>query len=159
MADAGPAAGAHAGTRRFLTFRVDERLYALAAQDVRELIRIPPVVRVPQAPRALMGLANLRGSILPLASLRAILGGAESDAQPPGRAIVLDGAHPLALAVPSVEALVSVDAADVETRQAELAARGEEKFQGAFTTGAAREVAHILDLRPLLEAAFAAPDR
>ena len=35
---------------------------------VKEIIRVPEVVRVPLAPAALEGLANLRGKVLPIIS-------------------------------------------------------------------------------------------
>ena len=60
--------------RRFLVFQLAERVYALAAETVAEVIRIPTTARVPQAPRALIGVANLRGAVLPVVSLRALLG-------------------------------------------------------------------------------------
>ena len=60
---------------RFLTFRIDGQLYALPAEQVAEVIRLPAVARVPQAPKGLLGLANLRGTVLPVASLRGLLGG------------------------------------------------------------------------------------
>jgi len=43
---------------RFLTFRGNGQLYALAAEQVAEVIRLPALARVPQAPRGLLGLAN-----------------------------------------------------------------------------------------------------
>ena len=46
--------------RRFLVFQLGERVYALPAETVAEVIRIPATARVPQAPRALIGVANLR---------------------------------------------------------------------------------------------------
>ena len=53
------------------------------------MIRLPPVARVPQAPKGLLGLANLRGTVLPVASLRGLLGLSEAaetePAQRPGR--------------------------------------------------------------------------
>ena len=44
----------------FLAVRVGERRYALPAAQVREIVRLPPVTRVPQGPQALLGIANLR---------------------------------------------------------------------------------------------------
>src|SRR4051794_2073960 len=103
-----PTTGA---AQRFLTFRVDRRSYALPADEIAEVIRIPPVARLPQSPKALLGVANLRGAVLPVASLRALLGCAEAQADRFARAIVLGGAAPVALAVDAVDALVSLDAA------------------------------------------------
>jgi purine-binding chemotaxis protein CheW len=140
--------------RRYLTFRVDQRLYALPAEEVSEVIRIPPVAKVPQSPRGLLGVANLRGAVLPVASLRALLGHADGGDGASARAIVLDGAAPVAVAVDAVEALVTLDAGKVETRQAELAAEPGEALRGAFQASAGADVAKILDLQALLAASF-----
>jgi purine-binding chemotaxis protein CheW len=148
------AAEADAGARRFLTFRVDRRLYALPADEVSEVIRMPAAARVPQSPRSLLGLANLRGSVVPLASLRRLLGLDDLQASSDARAIVLDGSAPVALAVDGVDALIALDASQVETRQAQLAAEDGEVLRGAFQTGAGRGVAKILDIKRLLEADF-----
>jgi purine-binding chemotaxis protein CheW len=142
------------GVRRFLTFRVDRRLYALPADEVSEVIRLPAVARVPQSPKSLLGVANLRGSVLPVASLRALLGREEGAASADARAIVLDGAAPVALAIDTVDALVTLHADQVETRQAELAAHPGERLRGAFQARADQDVAKILDVRSLLDADF-----
>jgi purine-binding chemotaxis protein CheW len=60
--------------RQVLSFGMDEELYALPLEDVREIIRLPHVTRLPGAPSALRGVANLRGAILPLVDLREALG-------------------------------------------------------------------------------------
>ena len=144
---------------RFLTFRGDGQLYALGAEQVSEVIRLPALARVPQAPKGLLGLANLRGNVLPVASLRGLLGVAEAEVAAPSmaRAIVLDGAALMALAVDSIEALVTVESDQIETRQAELAARPGERLKGAFAV--AGTVAKILDLAPLIAAAFVQQER
>ena len=165
MAEPGQIAGpADTGTRRYLTFRMDRRLYALPAEAVAEVIRMPAMARVPQAPKGLLGIANLRGNVLPVASLRGLLGHDIEAGAAASRAIVLDGAAAVALAVDGVEALVSVDAARVETRQAQLASEPGEQLTGAFQTGpstgdTAGEVARILDLKSLLAAAFVQRER
>jgi purine-binding chemotaxis protein CheW len=137
----------------FLTFRVGGELYALPANHVAEVIRLPTVARVPQAPKGLLGLANLRGSVLPVASVRGLVG-AEESAEATTRAIVLDGAAPVALAVDVVEALVAVETEQIETRQAELATRPGERLKGAFAAGGRNAIAKILDIEGLIDAAF-----
>jgi purine-binding chemotaxis protein CheW len=138
---------------RFLTFRVNGELYALPANQVTEVIRLPAVARVPQAPKGLLGLANLRGSVLPVASVRGLVG-AEESAEATTRAIVLDGAAPVALAVDVVEALVAVETEQIETRQAELATRPGERLKGAFAVDGRKAIAKILDIEGLIGAAF-----
>jgi purine-binding chemotaxis protein CheW len=144
------------GTRRFLTFRLAERLYALPAESVAEVIRVPSVARVPQSPPALLGLANLRGAVLPLVSVRQLIGVADSaERTSAAKAIVLDGAAPLALSVDSVDALVAVAEDNIEVREAELSANEGERLTGAFHTGTRAEAAKILDVERLLSGAFA----
>lgn len=146
-----PAATDSGGERRFLTFRLDGQLYALPAAEVAEVIRVPAVARVPQGPKVLLGLANLRGSVLPVASGRALVGKAESE---PSRAIVLNGAAAVALAVDAVDGLVAVADDRVETRQSELATDPGEQLAGAFSVPGRGDVAKVLDVWPLLQAAF-----
>lgn len=155
------AAGGAAELRRFLTFKLGEQLYALPADSVAEIIEVPAAARVPQSPPALLGLANLRGAVLPLVSSRALLGLPEPAAQQTGksRAVVVDTSSPLALAVDSVEALVTVAESDIEVREAELSAAPGERLAGAFRAGKAATAAKILDIDGLVSAAFAQRQR
>ena len=154
MTEPGHGAAVDGAKRRFLTFRMGERLYAIAAEQVSEVMHVPPVARVPQAPRGLLGLANLRGAVLPIASLRGLLGEPEIGKAPGARAIVLATASPVGVAVDSVDALVTVHAAAIETRQTVLAAEPQERLSGAFKPDGRADVAKILDLQSLLDSAF-----
>jgi purine-binding chemotaxis protein CheW len=155
MADPAQAlADSPAATRWFLTFRSDGALYALPAEDVSEIIRIPPAARVPLGPPSLLGVANLRGVVLPLASLRGLLGKQDVGVTAASRAVVLRGAAPVALAVDAVVAVVAVDADCLETRQAELASGEGERLSGVFQAPASEEVAKVLDVWGLLHEAF-----
>jgi purine-binding chemotaxis protein CheW len=139
--------------RRFLTFRVGARLYALPATEVSAVIRIPPVARVPHSPKSLLGLANLRGAVVPLISTHALLGQAPAETDNAAlRAIVLDGAVPIALAVDAVEALVTRDATEIETHQTALTEEVGERLHGAFKSRSG--ITKILDIQALLGAAF-----
>ncbi|HEY2780271.1 MAG TPA: chemotaxis protein CheW [Steroidobacteraceae bacterium] len=147
-------ATAQVSSNRFLTFRVDSQLYALPSDEVTEVIRVPVVARVPQSPASLLGLGNLRGSVLPVVGLRQMLGKAATADLSSCRAIILDVGAPVALVVDSVATLETVGTRQVETVQKEIGAAGSEKLLGAFSTGTAREVAKILDIKALLQTAF-----
>ena len=58
---------------------------------------------------------------------------------------MLDGAAPVALAVDIVEALVTIDADQIETRQAGLAVNRRD-LHGAFASDGKNDVAKILDI-------------
>ena len=151
--------GEQTASNRFLTFRIDEQLYALRSDDVTEVIRVPTVARVPQSPIALLGLANLRGSVLPVAGLREMLGKKTTTGLSTARAIVLDIGSPVALVVDSVANLESVSPRQIETNQKEIGTEGAEKLLGAFSIGSSKQVAKILDVKALLEAAFSGLSR
>jgi purine-binding chemotaxis protein CheW len=143
-----------AAIRRFLTFRLRGTLYALPAEYVLEVIHIPAVARVPHSPPSLLGIANLRGTVLPLVDLSELLGSSASAAGAATKAIVLDAGTHLALAVESVDALVAVEEDRIEVRESELGAAQGEELSGAFRSESHDAVVKILDIKKLLGAAF-----
>ena len=138
--------------QRFLTFKSEGRFYAMPAASVSEVVRMPSLARVPQAPRSLMGLANLRGSVLPVASVRALLGRQEVATTLASRLIILDGASPVALAVDEVSNLVRVAPGKIMTAEADIASETGEHLSGVFEIDSG--VTKILDIPELLRRAF-----
>ena len=53
-----------------VAFRLGDEEFALPIASVQEIIRVPEVISVPQAPGHVLGVANLRGRILPVVSLK-----------------------------------------------------------------------------------------
>jgi len=141
-------------SNRFLTFEVNGQLYALPATEIAEVIRVPVMARVPQGPPALLGVANLRGAVLPVASLHILLGGTAQESAS-SRAIVLDAGAPVAIVVDAVATLESAENAQIETPEKKLASAAAAHTVGAFSVAGTQRVARILDIRALLNAAFA----
>jgi purine-binding chemotaxis protein CheW len=155
--DVQPQQQFHSG--RFLTFHVGGQLYALRSEDVLEVIRMPPVARVPQGPPALLGIGNLRGAVLPIAGLRQLLGQSAAADGASARAIVLDIGAPIAVLVDAVAALEYAAAEQIDTRPREVGADGAERLHGVLAVGGGKEVAKILDIKAMLEAAFSTRGR
>ncbi|MGH6958590.1 MAG: chemotaxis protein CheW, partial [Caulobacteraceae bacterium] len=82
-----------------LAFRIGDRRFAVDASRVAEVARRPPVTRVPHAPPSLAGVAALRGRVLPVVTLGALL---DVRSEEGGRLIVLGGGEPIGLAVDEV---------------------------------------------------------
>ena len=57
-----------------LGFRLGDRWVVAPREDVREVIVTPPLTRVPGARPWLLGLANVRGGLLPVCDLQRLLG-------------------------------------------------------------------------------------
>jgi len=131
-------AAAQASAGPLLAFRVGDERFAVASAMVREVARLPRVTRVPHAPDSLIGLGNFRGSVWPVVSFAGLTdraGGGER------RAILIDTANPVALAVDEVlsldaegdrslkpidvEALTARDFAGGRARKIRAAARSE----------------------------------
>jgi purine-binding chemotaxis protein CheW len=101
--DPGPDPGSDPGGERVLIFAAAGQALAIDAGAVAEVVALPPLTRVPHAPRALAGLANLRGRVVPILAMDALLGRAGGELA--SRVILLDGADPLGLAVQRVTSM------------------------------------------------------
>ena len=109
-----------AGESALLAFRIADRRFALDAARVAEVVRPPPVTRVPHAPPSLAGVAALRGRVLPVISMAELLGVEGRGVL--GRLIVLGGSEPIGLAVDEVLGLEAGDGGGlVETQDGAVA--------------------------------------
>jgi purine-binding chemotaxis protein CheW len=57
-------------TTQYLTFRLEDELFALDIGKVREVLDFTSVTKVPQTPDYMRGVINLRGSVVPVVDLR-----------------------------------------------------------------------------------------
>jgi len=57
-------------TTQYLTFKLDEEIFALDVAKVREILEYCSVTKVPQTPDFMRGVINLRGSVVPVIDLR-----------------------------------------------------------------------------------------
>jgi len=57
-------------TTQYLTFKLDEEIFALDVAKVREILDFTKVTKVPQTPDFMRGVINLRGSVVPVMDLR-----------------------------------------------------------------------------------------
>jgi purine-binding chemotaxis protein CheW len=62
------------GTSQYLTFKLDQELYALEIAKVREVLEFSSATRVPRMPEFMRGVINLRGNVVPVVDLRLKLG-------------------------------------------------------------------------------------
>ena len=91
-----------------LIFRIAGELFGLRLATVAEIIRLPDLAHMPLVPPSLLGLANLRGIVLPVISLRALLHLPHHNESEQTRVIVLRGDAPVGFVVDRVERLVSI---------------------------------------------------
>jgi purine-binding chemotaxis protein CheW len=105
-------------TANYVTFDMAGQRYAFPMRRVQEIIRMPAVVRVPLGPPSLEGLANLRGRVLPVISLRLCCSMELTGHDETTRVIVVDGGVPLGFVVDRVSSVISIDPQHVEPAEA-----------------------------------------
>jgi len=64
---------------KYLTFFIDDQLFAIQSSRVVEIIRMQPITFMPKLPSFVKGVINLRGKIVPLIDLRIKLGKASME--------------------------------------------------------------------------------
>ena len=92
-------AAVEAPAARLLMFGVHERIYACEIGDVREIIPFRRITRLPGAPTFVLGLLNLRGSVVTVLDLGVRLGGDPVDRAAGSIVLVESGTRLVGLAV------------------------------------------------------------
>lgn len=60
--------------QQLCTFYLDGSYFGIGIEEVQEIIRQPPLTRIPLAPPDICGLMNLRGQVIPVVDLSCRLG-------------------------------------------------------------------------------------
>ena len=98
---------------RHVLFRLDRDRYALPLASVREVVPAPDrFTTVPRAPAALKGVINLRGRVVPVVDLRALLSqqGPSAALAPSAKVLLLDrGRRELGFIVTEVDGIETID--------------------------------------------------
>ena len=66
-------------TTQYLTFKLDDEVFALDITKVREVLDFTTVTKVPRTPDFMRGVINLRGSVVPVVDLRLKFGMAKTE--------------------------------------------------------------------------------
>jgi purine-binding chemotaxis protein CheW len=57
-------------TRQYLTFQLEEEVFAIDVSCVREILEFTTITKVPKTPDYMRGVINLRGSVVPVLDMR-----------------------------------------------------------------------------------------
>jgi purine-binding chemotaxis protein CheW len=70
-----------AGDLHLVTFRIGSELFGVPISTVHEIVRVPAIARIPQAPDFVEGVINLRGRVITVVDLRKRMNQPTSGAQ------------------------------------------------------------------------------
>lgn len=80
-------------TCQYLTFQLGNELFAFDVLRINEVLELPPITRIPGASNAMLGVINLRGSVVPVIDLRKKLNMPEKEHTIDTSIIILDTEH------------------------------------------------------------------
>jgi purine-binding chemotaxis protein CheW len=121
---------------------------------VQEIIRVPEIVKVPKSPPSLMGLANLRGKVLPIINLRKVFGLEEKTIDESSRVIVIDLGQTLGFLVDNVSSVIDVDETKIETSSEIKSIVKSDFLKGVIKDIAKFKMVMILDIEKVIEKEF-----
>lgn len=102
------AAEAGRSAAQFLTFKIAGETFGFRLGSVAEIIRMPALSQMPLVPPSLLGLANLRGIVMPVISLRQLLQLPDAAADSMTRVIVMRGDAPVGFVVDRIDRMLAL---------------------------------------------------
>jgi len=147
--DAAPALSAQETLSAYLTFRIADDAYGIDILKVHEIVALLPVTPLHGSPPAVSGVVNLRGSVVPVMSLRALFNLGAGSASPHRVFIIIDHDQELiGLAVDQVLEVVRFTPAQIGPSSGVRAGMNP-AFIRAIGTGHGRTM-HLLAIEQIL---------
>ncbi|NSW89556.1 MAG: chemotaxis protein CheW [Firmicutes bacterium] len=101
--------------RQLVTFLLGEDEFGADIMDVKEIIRVPEITKVPNSPSYIEGVCNLRGNILPIIDGRMRFGLEKKKKDENSRVLVIDvDGKATGMIVDRVSEVMRVNTADIE---------------------------------------------
>jgi purine-binding chemotaxis protein CheW len=143
-------------SEQVVTFKVDNEEYALALADVQEIIRVPEMSRVPQAPDFVEGVASLRNRLLPIVNLRTRFGMQSIAVDDDSRVVVVNLTSVIVgVQVDAVLEVLSVPRDSVESPPQILSSGEAGQLRGVAKLDEGRRLIMLLDAARVLSSAEA----
>ena len=136
---------------QLVTFRMGGEELALPLGLIQEIVRPPAITQVPGAPGYIMGIANLRGSILPVMDLRLRLSVEKREQDEDTRVVVLDCAgRSTGIIVDSVSEVMHTEGAIIEEPPAVIAGVDGQYLRGVVKADEGKRLVMILSTDMLI---------
>jgi purine-binding chemotaxis protein CheW len=96
-------------------FRIGRETFGLPISMVREIVRVPEITSVPNAPDYIVGVINLRGRIIPVVDLRKRFGEKSFEPNKKNRIVVVElESRPIGLLVNSASEVLRIPPSEIE---------------------------------------------
>ena len=145
---------------QLITFRVAGEEYGIPIMEVQEIIRVPEITSVPNAPSGVIGITSLRSRIVPVMDLRTKFGLRTLQAETAGETrrdderclVVRIGPKSMALRVDAVNQVLQAPKSSVEQTPAIVAGggAGREQIRGIAKLDEGKRLIMLLDVEHLV---------
>ena len=139
---------------QFVTFHLGGEQLAFRVGETAEIIRVPPLVHMPLGPASVLGLMNLRGTVLPVVSLRRLLGFDGTASDDATRIVVISGAAPVGFAVDRIDGLATASVNAIERAERGSGAIDSAVVEGVIKGSEGSQPIKLLAPQPLLKRDF-----
>jgi purine-binding chemotaxis protein CheW len=152
MENAAKAQRSATGVPQFVGFELAGQKYAFRIERIQEIVIPSGLTRVPEVPRYLDGVSNLRGTIIPIINLRVLFGLDPRDIDADTRTVVVNvGPRTMGCNVDSVSRVMRVAADQIQPAPDAVMASGRRYIAGFARVG--DELFILLDVDQLLDPA------
>ena len=134
---------------RWVTFRLADESYGINVMQVQEVLRMTDVAPVPGAPHYVMGIINLRGSVVTVLDTRKLLDLSTSDITDTSRIMIIEsGKVTVGLLVDSVAEVVNIASSDIDPPPSVGNDEGSRYIQGIYSSE--QQILILIDLNKLI---------
>ncbi|WP_025673631.1 chemotaxis protein CheW [Salinivibrio socompensis] len=134
---------------QWVTFQLEEETYGINVMQVREVLRYTEIAPVPGAPGYVLGIINLRGSVVTVIDTRSRFGLASAEVTDNTRVIVIEAeTQVIGIMVDSVAEVVYLKTSEIDTTPSVGTEESAKFIQGVSNRNG--ELLILVDLNKLL---------
>jgi len=113
--DTDVAVGSDSDERQLVVFRIGKEEFGINIEDVREIVRLSEITRIPRSPDYILGICNLRGNVIPALDARKRFNLEEVEHSDQTRMLVVDiNGVQNGIVIDSVSEVVRIEHAEIE---------------------------------------------
>lgn len=134
---------------QFVTFRLEDEIYGIDVMQVQEVLRVTEIAPVPGAPHYVLGIINLRGSVVTVIDTRTRFGLMATEVDDDSRIIVIESEKQVVgILVDSVAEVVELKASEIDSAPNVGNEESSRYIQGVASKG--EDLLIVVDLNKLL---------
>lgn len=106
-------------SNQFVTFKIENEIYAIDVFKIREILEVPDITKVPGMPPMIRGVINIRGSVVPVLDMKMKFGQAQTEETQDTAVIVTEitneeGVIQIGIIVDSAREVVTLEPENIE---------------------------------------------